>query len=272
MKGSGKTRIDTFLVNPTAAHANAGIEYDYASGRTFDHVPINMYINMKRFEDTISVAIQPAPIQVASLSGLKQVERNRCLRRREEKYDEVWKKHSQPFREAIEERDIEKAHAIWCLAAETYLWELQGNGKSLPMSKPRRGKVLPRCVQKVAGKVCDHSRMERNWFTQGVDRVIGLAHDLKQRLRRLLQTKQDGDLTTEEWALREKQQLVIKVSETEGEVEGTEEANVYDHKTAGKTTWRLAKEVTKLGKEFDNLMKETRWSDLGVCKRFYGDK
>ena len=36
MKGSGKTRIDTFLVNPTAAHANAGIEYDYASGRTFE--------------------------------------------------------------------------------------------------------------------------------------------------------------------------------------------------------------------------------------------
>ena len=31
---------------------------------------------------------------------------------------------------------------------------------------------------------------------------------------------------------------------------------MYDHKTAGKTTWRLAKEVTKLGEEFDNLMKE----------------
>ena len=100
--------------------------------------------------------------------------------------------------------------------------ELQGNGKKLPMSKSRRGKVLPRCVQKVSGKVCDHSRMERNWFTQGVDRVIGLAHDLKQRLRRLLQTKQDGNLTKEEWALREKQHLVIKVSETEGEIETTE--------------------------------------------------
>ena len=123
------------------------------------------------------------------------------------------------------------------------------------MSKPRRGKVLPRCVQKVAGKVCDHSRMERNWFTQGVDRVIGLAHDLKHRLRRMLQTEQDGDLTKEEWALRENQHLVIKVSETEGEIESRDDAKVYGHKTAGKTTWRLAKEVTKLGIEFDNLIK-----------------
>ena len=57
-----------------------------------------MFINMKRFEDTISVAIQPAPLQVASLSGLKQVDRKKVLRQREEKYEEVWKRRSQQFR------------------------------------------------------------------------------------------------------------------------------------------------------------------------------
>ena len=123
------------------------------------------------------------------------------------------------------------------MAAETYLWELQGNGRRFPLSKPRRGKVLPRCEQKVDGKICDHARMERNWFTQGVDRVLGIAYDLRQRLRRVLVTEKDGTLTKEEWAQRERVSFVIKVSETEGKIQDRDGVNEYDHLTAGKTAW-----------------------------------
>jgi hypothetical protein len=178
MKGPGKTRIDTFLVNPTAAQENAGIMYDYQSGKTFDHVPINMMVSTVRFEDIMSVAIQPANLNIVSSSCMKQADRKKILKLREKKYEEVWIRYEEQFSMAIEDKDIEKANTIWCLAAETHSWELQDNGERFPLSKPRRGKVLPRCEQKVAGKICDHARIERNWFTQGVDRVLGIAHDL----------------------------------------------------------------------------------------------
>ena len=93
-------------------------------------------------------------------------------------------------------------------------------------------------------------QMKRNWFTQGVDRVLGIVDDLRQRLRRVLETEKDEDLTKEDWAQREKELFVIKGSETEGKIEGRDGVADYDHRTAGTASWRMAKELTNLGKKY----------------------
>ena len=69
-------------------------------------------------------------------------------------------------------------------------------------------------------------------------------------------TDNDGALTKEEWALREKFNFVIKVSETDGKIEEKLGIAEYDHTTAGKNVWRMAKEVTSLGKEFESVVKK----------------
>ena len=39
---AGKTRIDTFLVNLSASHANRDIHYRFAEAAAFDHIPLSI--------------------------------------------------------------------------------------------------------------------------------------------------------------------------------------------------------------------------------------
>ena len=100
-----------------------------------------MELNLTRFEDTKRVTIQPAELNIESLSGKTQAERNKILKERERRFQEVWARHNDDYKKAINDKDIDDANRIWCLAAETFLWELQTTGKELPKDKPRRGLV-----------------------------------------------------------------------------------------------------------------------------------
>jgi hypothetical protein len=57
----------------------------------------------------------------------------------------------------------------------------------------------------------------------------------------VLKTENDDDLTKEGWAQLEKEQFVIKLSETKGKIEGREGVADYNHRTAGTTSWRMGK-------------------------------
>ena len=138
MQGSGVTRISTFLTNPVASHVFKEMMCAYQSGRTFDHVPINMTLSLEKFEDYINVAFLPADLNLTSLSGMTMAEGGNINEERTRRYKQVWTWFSDQSRNATEQEDLESAHRIWCLAAETFLWELQGINKPLPNSKPRR--------------------------------------------------------------------------------------------------------------------------------------
>ena len=115
---------------------------------------------------------------------------------------------------------------------------------------------MPTCEQKVAAKVCEHSRIARNNFTRGIDRVIGLAHDLRQRLRRVTAPQGSEQLSKAEWVAKEREQINIHVSETNGQISDGEGIHEYDHHQAGMSSWRIAKEVTKLRCKFKALMQK----------------
>ena len=67
---SGKTRIDTFLVNASAAHVNHDVQYCYLEAASFDHIPIAISSYLQAFNDTIVVATQPAKLSVRNLQSL----------------------------------------------------------------------------------------------------------------------------------------------------------------------------------------------------------
>jgi hypothetical protein len=115
MQGSGITRIDAFLTNPVASHVFKEVKYDYRSGRTFDHVPLNMTLSLDKFEDYTSVAILPAELNLLSLTGMATSERRSTQEERAKRYKEVWMRFANQFRGAIGQDDAEGAHRIWCL-------------------------------------------------------------------------------------------------------------------------------------------------------------
>ena len=117
------------------------------------------------------------------------------------------------------------AHSIWCDVCERFLWILQGEVGDLPAGKPRRGHVLPTCKQKAANTFSIATRAARNYFSDGVDRVIGLAVDLENRVTRVA----GGDAEAK---------VTIKYE--------VQHDGDYDTSTLGKTSWRLGKCLTKL--------------------------
>ena len=106
-------------------------------------------------------------------------------------FDRVWGSYEQEFDAALNEEDVSKAHRIWCRACEDFLWQLQGESKQLPRDKPRRGEVLPTEMQDAANVMNCHTRSARNAFSNSVDRTLGLANDLKNRIRRLTTHKDE---------------------------------------------------------------------------------
>ena len=124
----------------------------------------------------------------------------------------------QAFEAAIIVKKVHEAHRVWCLAAEQFLWKCQrlDNNQMLPRHKPRRGQVMPTYKQQITGQMCDVTRMTRNAFTSKIDTVLGLAHDLKMRLRRLMNGAENRDATTKE-QLKEQSERVISIQAHENE-------------------------------------------------------
>jgi exonuclease III len=190
MTGTGVTRLDTIIANGVATHAIDTIGYDYQHGKGFDHVPLNLKINEEKFKDEIETPTMPSALTLRTLTGMTQGERNKTLKEEATWFGEIWQLHKQEFENALHERNVEEAHRLWCLAAEQFLWKCQrlDSAQMLPKNDPRRGQVMPKHKQQVAGRLCKETGIARNAFTSKIDKVLGTAHDLLMRLRRLANT------------------------------------------------------------------------------------
>ena len=94
---------------------------------------------------------------------------------------------------------------------------------------------MPTYKQQITGQICDVTRMTRNAFTSKIDTAHGLAHDLKMRIKRLMNDEENRDTTTKEQLKEQGEHVMsIKAHESEGEIEGTSSIpNEYDMCTAG---------------------------------------
>ena len=101
---------------------------------------------------------------------------------------------------------------------------------------------MPTHKQQVAGRLCKETGIARNAFTSKIDKVLGTAHDLLMRLRRLANTSEQRDDTTKEQRKAQNEKTMqIRADLSDGNVEGAEsKPNEYDNNTAGKTLWRLS--------------------------------
>ena len=122
-------------------------------------------------------------------------------------------------------KDINKAHRILWYVAERILWVIQGESAELPSNRTRRGQVRPLKEIGVTNEMNASTRSARNHFSNHVERLLGLATDLKGRILRL--TKGDEE---EEFSIDYRQS----------------EEQAYDSVTAGKTSWILPKWIRQL--------------------------
>ena len=191
MEGTGITRIDTVLVNPAAADTIHKIYYDYIEGASFDHVPLHLLLNVSAFQDEADTIVQPTRITVRTLTGMTTKQRLETLRREAKIFERTWARHSDTYQTELRQGNIDGAHRTWCAACEEFLWELQGKDDGLPTGKPRRGQVMPTEKRCVVDTLCNATRLARNGYADKVDRVIGLASDLKGRIASMLARNTD---------------------------------------------------------------------------------
>ena len=114
----------------------------------------------------------------------KQLEEKR--RKEAQQFEELWAAFDNDFQIALTNGDIDEAQRIWCEACETFLCQLQDSSANSPAGKPRRGQVLPTEKRCAVDTISNATFMARNSYADKVDRVIGLASDLKGRTTRLL--------------------------------------------------------------------------------------
>ena len=113
MSGSGTTRIDVVLANPTAAAAITDFRYEW--DKVFlDHVPLSVTMSLEAFED-----------QVVHQKGCEQMEVDNLPnidgRSADDIYYDVWAQYGDDFEEAINAERLDDGHKIWCEAAEAWL-------------------------------------------------------------------------------------------------------------------------------------------------------
>ena len=86
-----------------------------------------------------------------------QEEKLWCWRQASEEFDRHWKRYEESFAEALAQRDVDKAHQIWCSAAELWLALNQAVDCELKavasLKLARRGSEVPLITQPLAQNV-----------------------------------------------------------------------------------------------------------------------
>ena len=139
MAGKGTSRIDVVYPNPAAVHGCKTGHYVHRGCAALEHVPLHVHMHTPCFKDMMRVACFLAQLRLRSLAGVSNIDRDRILRNGSEQFKQIWLLHDQSFCEAIQRRDLERAHAVWCLACEYFSCYLQRSDKELPAGNPRRG-------------------------------------------------------------------------------------------------------------------------------------
>ena len=127
MDGEGTTRIDTILANPAASSALSSCEYLHSTATQFDHVPLMCSFLTHLFRQMIKAPIKPQPISFPDTKGWTQQQRARYEQKGNDYFTDLWTFHEEEFKQAITNRDLQKAHEIWCRAAEEFLIGMQGS-------------------------------------------------------------------------------------------------------------------------------------------------
>ena len=113
----------------------------------------------------------------------KHIERERSLNL----YLELWtNQYNHSFQQAVAAELLDKAHGIWCHAAEHYLYCLQ-QGRSdavLPQDKPRRGQIMPLEQTSVASAFDVLHKRAATSYTAYAQKYIGRIQDMRNRIRR----------------------------------------------------------------------------------------
>ena len=189
------TRIDIVLANHTGAHATIAYNYKWDQRQGFDHVQIQVDINVHKLNDTYLAQVKPQHIKVPRAEDMPKMSIDQKDQENNDKiilFETIWEQHQTAYKSAVQKEDIDEAHHIWCQAAEQFLstWfhedpEHRWNPNTqLPKDKPCRGKPLPHIKKNIAGKYSNLTQADAIDHSAATANFIGKAKFLKPALER----------------------------------------------------------------------------------------
>ena len=125
------------------------MEYLYTASITFDHVPLRIILNILRFHDSIKCAVQPAIVRLPDNSKLSIKQRKIEEKNKEDLYMRIWATQDASFRQAEQEKNVNKAHNIWCWVTEISY----GNSKETNTNYPKTDQEEDMCCPQLPGKL-----------------------------------------------------------------------------------------------------------------------
>ena len=189
MSGPGKTRIDAFLCNALANALIVNAELRWDLGMKYDHACLALRLSVQAMFQQVQ---RLAPVMPISLDNFyfdppqkaTPAEREVCRQWADEDFARHWRRFEDAFAAALANQDIDKAHEVWCSAAEIWLALNQEHGESefkcLASSEVhRRGSAIPLVQQSLAQNV----RVSKD------AKLMGFDADRRQMLSRLLEIK-----------------------------------------------------------------------------------
>ena len=184
MDGKGVTRIDTILANTAGNHLCQSVWYDYEAAKGYDHVAMCAHLDLLRFNDKIRTVDMPNTLKIPAQPG--GVEGQKLRDKLNSRFDETWTSYSDDFEHAVDTRNLDGAHDIWCLAAETFLWRYCNADweADLPKHKPTRGQQLPMVDRDIAVNLYDLHESAQTSYGATTDDIAGQLHDLRWKLQR----------------------------------------------------------------------------------------
>ena len=120
MQGSGTTRIDFAMANYVGSHIVDAVNFLWDESSGFDHVAIQVDIDLKGTKQEIYKLKKPPKIDV-ELIKQSNYPKDYVV----EVYERVWGHFEDKFQTAIDKEELQAAHNIWCEAMELFLNELQ---------------------------------------------------------------------------------------------------------------------------------------------------
>ena len=138
-----------------------------------------MYLDLMRFNDTIRTVDMPNMLKIPAQPG--GVEGQKLRDKLNSRFTETWATFHTDFEHAIAMRNLDGAHDIWCLAAETFLWRYCNADWEavLPSHRPRRGQQLPMVDRDIAVNLYDLHESARASYGAATDDISGQLHDLR---------------------------------------------------------------------------------------------
>ena len=181
MSGPGTTRIDVILSNRCGGSCIENLEYLWKESTGYDHVMMAVTLSMDAFSAKALQLTKPIKI---NLDDILELLKQKKLNDLEHLLRNHWSLYAAAFDDYINNKDINGAHRIWCLAMETFLLKFNNHDCSAQVGSkfPARGSDLPLEHKDLIPSFSNSNDHNDGKASQDITRMLAQTRELIRKL------------------------------------------------------------------------------------------